>query len=255
MRNIKLTIEYDGGRYDGWQRLGKDESSNTIEQKLLEVIRKMTNEVVTLNCGSRTELGVHAYEQTANFLTKSDMRPLEMKHYFNRYLPRDIAVTYVEEVPERFHASLNAKSVTYLYRIAIGDTIPVFDRKYVYYCFGKLNLDKMKEASNLLLGTHDFKGFSSVKKSKKSTMRTVESIDIYSDGNEVQITMKANDFLHNMARIIAGVLIEVGEEVQEPGVVLDIFNSGVRNEEIEMADAKGLFLQEVEYDDAVFGRR
>src|SRR5699024_3824250 len=82
MRNIKLTIEYDGGRYDGWQRLGKDESSNTVEQKLLEVIRKMTNENPTLNCGSRTEVGVHAYEQVANFQTKSSMRPLEMKHYF-----------------------------------------------------------------------------------------------------------------------------------------------------------------------------
>ena len=247
MRNIKLTIEYDGGRYDGWQRLGKDESSNTIEQKLLEVIRKMTNENVVLHCGSRTEVGVHAYEQVANFQTKSGMRPLEMKHYFNRYLPRDIAVTYVEEVAERFHATLNVKNVTYVYRIAVGDTIPVFDRKYVYYCFGKLNLDKMKEASELFIGTHDFKGFSSVKKSKKSTVRTMESIDIYSDGNEVQITMKANDFLHNMARIIAGVLIEIGEEVQEPQVIKEIFESQTLNEEIEMADAKGLFLQEIEY--------
>ena len=247
MRNIKITIEYDGGRYDGWQRLGKDESSNTVEQKLLEVIRKMTNENPTLNCGSRTEVGVHAYEQIANFQTKSSMRPLEMKHYFNRYLPRDIAVTYVEEVPERFHATLNAKSKTYLYRIAIGDTIPVFDRKYVYYCFGKLNIDKMREAGELLVGTHDFKAFSTVKKSKKSTVRTVESVDIYSDGNEVQITIKANDFLHNMARIVAGVLIEVGEEVREPQIITEIFESGVRNEEIEMADAKGLFLQEIEY--------
>ena len=247
MRNIKLTIEYDGGRYDGWQRLGKDESSNTVEQKLLEVIRKMTNENPVLNCGSRTEVGVHAYEQVANFQTKSDMRPLEMKHYFSRYLPRDIAVTYVDEVQERFHATLNAKSKTYLYRIAIGDTIPVFDRKYVYYCFGKLNVDKMKEAANLLLGTHDFKAFSTVKKTKKSTVRTMELIDIYSDEKEVQITMKADDFLHNMARIIAGVLIEVGEEVQEPQVITEIFESGVRKEEIEMADAKGLFLQEIEY--------
>lgn len=248
MRNIRLTIEYDGGRYDGWQRLGKDESSNTVEQKLLEVIRKMTNENVTLNCGSRTEVGVHAYEQVANFLTKSDMRPLEMKHYFHRYLPRDIAVTFVQEVGERFHASLNAKSVTYLYRIAIGDTIPVFDRKYVYYCFGKLNIDKMRQAADLLLGEHDFKGFSSVKKTKKSTVKTMESIDIYSDGREVQIVMKANDFLHNMARIIAGVLIEVGEEVQEPSIIEEIFESKSRKEEIEMADAKGLFLQEIEYD-------
>lgn len=247
MRNIKLTIEYDGGRYDGWQRLGKDESTNTIEQKLLEVIRKMTNENPELYCGARTEVGVHAYAQIANFHTKSVMNPLEIKHYFNRYLPRDIAVTYVEEVPERFHATLNAKSKTYIYRIAVGDTIPVFDRKYVYYCFGKLNLDKMKEAADKLIGEHDFKGFSSVKKGKKSTIRKMESIEIYGDSREVQITMKANDFLHNMARMIVGALIEVGEEQMEPDAIREILDKQQFPEEVDMADAKGLFLQEVEY--------
>lgn len=247
MRNIKLTIEYDGGRYDGWQRLGKDESTNTIEQKLLEVIRKMTNENPELYCGARTEVGVHAYAQIANFHTKSVMNPLEIKHYFNRYLPRDIAVTYVEEVPERFHATLNAKSKTYIYRIAVGDTIPVFDRKYFYYCFGKLNLDKMKEAADKLIGEHDFKGFSSVKKGKKSTIRKMESIEIYGDSREVQITMKANDFLHNMARMIVGALIEVGEEQMEPDAIREILDKQQFPEEVDMADAKGLFLQEVEY--------
>lgn len=247
MRNIKLTMEYDGGRYDGWQRLGKDESKNTVEQKLLEVIRKMTNENPELNCGARTELGVHAYAQVANFHTKSSMRPLEMKHYFNRYLPRDIAVTYVDEVPERFHATLNAKNKTYVYRIAIGDTMPVFERKYVYYCFGKLNIDKMKEAAKLLIGEHDFKGFSTIKKGKKSTVRKMQNIEIYGDNREIQITMTANDFLHNMARMIVGALIEVGEEQLEPSIMKEIIEKQQYPEEMEMAEAKGLFLQEIEY--------
>lgn len=248
MRNIKLTIEYDGGKYNGWQRLGKGESTNTIEQKLLDVILKMTDERVELHCGARTEVGVHAYEQIANFKTTTSMSPLEIKHYFNRYLPRDIAVIYVEEVAERFHATLNAKSVTYLYRIAIGDTIPVFERKYVYYCFGKLNIDKMEEASKFLLGEHDFKYFSSSKKTKKSTNRTIEKIDIYSDGKEVQITIKANSFLHNMAKLIVGTLIEIGEEMVEVDRVSKILNGEIPQEELPMADGKGLFLQEIEYE-------
>lgn len=247
MRNIKLTLEYDGSKYNGWQRLGKGESTNTIEQKLVDVITKMTDEKVELYCGARTEVGVHAYGQIANFKTKTSMSPLEIKHYFNRYLPRDIAVLYVEEVPERFHATLNVQSVTYLYRIAIGDTIPVFERKYVYYCFGKLNIEKMKKASELLLGEHDFQCFSSSKKTKKSTFRNMEQIDIYSDGKEVQITMKANGFLHNMAKLIVGTLIEIGEEVVEIEQISKILQGEILLEDMPMADGKGLFLQEVEY--------
>ena len=109
MRNILLTLEYDGSRYQGWQRLGKGESTNTVSNKILEVLKKMTNEDVELFCGARTEVGVHAYGQVVNFKTTTDMTLLEIKHYMNRYLPMDIAVLSVEEKPERFHASLNAK--------------------------------------------------------------------------------------------------------------------------------------------------
>lgn len=110
MRNILLTLEYDGSRYQGWQRLGKGESTNTVSNKILEVLKKMTNEDVELFCGARTEVGVHAYGQVVNFKTTTDMTLLEIKHYMNRYLPMDIAVLSVEEKPERFHASLNAKA-------------------------------------------------------------------------------------------------------------------------------------------------
>ena len=113
MRNIKLVLEYDGSRYQGWQRLGKDESTNTISNKIIEVIKKMTNEDVELFCGARTEVGVHAYGQVVNFKTTSDMTLLEMKRYLNRYLPMDIAVIEIDVMPERFHAQLNAKEKTY----------------------------------------------------------------------------------------------------------------------------------------------
>lgn len=246
MRNIKLIIEYDGSRYNGWQRLGKGESDNTIENKLLEIIHKMTGEEAELNCGCRTEAGVHAYGQIANFKTNTGLKLYEIKNYFNRYLPMDIAVIDAVEVPERFHASLNAKTKTYLYRIAIGDVPSVFDRKYTYYCFHKPDIRLMKEASEKLIGKHDFKDFSSVKKNK-STIKEIYFIDIYQDAKEIQITIKANDFLHNMARMLVGTLLEIGlgsRDATELDKILDP-DSAVAGS--APASAQGLFLQEIEY--------
>jgi tRNA pseudouridine(38-40) synthase len=246
MRNIKLTIEYDGSRYSGWQRLGKDESDNTIENKLLEVIHKMTGEVVELNCGSRTEAGVHAYAQIANFKTTAPLKLYEIKNYFNRYLPKDIAVVEVEEVPERFHATLNAKSKTYLYRIAIGDAPSVFDRKYTYYCFHKPDIALMKKAAEQLIGKHDFKNFSTVKKSK-STVKEVYSIDVYQDLKEIQITIRANDFLHNMARMIISTMLDVGLNNRNHEDIAKILDPNSSEAGSMPASAQGLFLQEIEY--------
>ena len=209
MRNIKLTLEYDGSRYNGWQRLGKDDNSGTIETKLLEVIKKMSGEAAELNCAARTETGVHAHGQVVNFKTTSPMKLYEIKNYFNRYLPMDIAVIDIEEMPEKFHASLNVKSITYLYRISMGDVPSVFERKYMYYSFKKPDIDKMIIASQALLGKHDFKYFSTVKKSK-STTKEITAIDIYGDENEIQITITANSFLHNMARMMVGTLLDIG---------------------------------------------
>lgn len=246
MRNIKLTLEYDGTRYQGWQRLGKGESSNTVENKILEVLKKMDGQQVELFCGCRTEVGVHAYAQVANFKTKSALSILEIKQYLNRYLPMDIAVTEIEEKPERFHASLNAKSVTYLYRVAIGDVPSVFDRKYTYYCFKKPDVKKMKQAAGVLKGRHDFSGFTTARKGK-SMEKEIKDIDIYQDGQEIQITITANSFLHNMARMIAGTLLDIGVEKRSVSVTREILD--LQNDELSSApaDPKGLFLQEIEY--------
>jgi len=246
MRNIKLTIEYDGSRYSGWQRLGKGESENTIENKLLEVIHKMSGETVELFCGCRTEVGVHAYAQIANFKTKVDMKLYEIKNYFNRYLPMDIAVTDVEEMPERFHASLNAKSKTYLYRIAIGDAPCVFDRKYTYYSFDKPDIELMKKATEQLIGSHDYKDFSTVKRSK-STIKEIYSIDITQDAKEIHITIKANDFIHNMARMVISTLLEIGLGKRKMDDIEAIFDPESSEAGSQSADAQGLFLQGIEY--------
>lgn len=247
MRNIKLTIEYDGSRYQGWQRLGKGESTNTIANKILEVIKKMTAEDVELFCGSRTEVGVHAYGQTATFKTTSDMKTHEIKQYLNRYLPMDIAILEVEEKPERFHASLNAVSRTYLYRIAIGDVPSVFDRKYTFYCFKTPDVALMKQAATALAGRHDFKDFSTVKKGK-STEKEIHSIDIYNDGDEIQITICANDFLHNMARMLVSTLLDVGLGRRKAEEITDILNPQNAAIASAPADPKGLYLQDVAYE-------
>ncbi len=246
MRNIKLTIEYDGSRYAGWQRLGKGESENTLENKLLEVLHKMTGENAELNCGCRTEAGVHAYGQVVNFKTEATLKLYEIKNYFNRYLPMDIAVLEVEEMPERFHASLNVKAQTYLYRIAIGDVPSVFDRKYTYYCFKKPDVELMKTAAEQLLGSHDFKNFTTAKKNK-STVRTIQGIDIYQDPKELQITIKANDFLHNMARLLVGALLEIGLGQRKPEELKELLAPGTELTVGAPASAQGLFLQELDY--------
>lgn len=247
MRNIKLTLEYDGSRYNGWQRLGKDDNSGTIENKLLEVIKKMSGENAELFCASRTETGVHAHGQVVNFKTTSPLKLYEIKNYFNRYLPMDIAVIDIEEKPEHFHASLNVKSVTYLYRIAIGDVPSVFERKYMYYSFKKPDIDKMTIASEALLGRHDFKCFSTVKKSK-STVKEISSIDIYGDENEIQITITANQFLHNMARMIIGTLLDIGLSNRPLSDMEKILLGDENIKASAPAKAHGLFLENAAYD-------
>ncbi len=245
LRNIKLTIEYDGSRYQGWTRLGKEESNNTISNKILEVLRKMTDETqIELNCGCRTEVGVHAYAQIANFKTASDMKVSDMKHYLNRYLPMDIAIIDVREVSERFHAQLNAISKTYVYRMTIDDVPSVFDRKYTYHCFKSPDKHLMQQAAVLLTGTHDFRNFSSVKKSK-STVRKLYDIDIYGAGQEMQILIHADDFLHNMARLIIGTLLDIGFGTRSKEDIEDIFE-GIQTPS-SPCDPKGLYLQEITY--------
>ena len=245
MKNIKLTIEYDGTRYQGWSRLGKNESTNTISNKIIEVISKMTGETPELNCGARTEVGVHAYGQIANFKTSSNMEAEEIKHYLNRYLPMDIAITDVEEVPERFHAQLNAKSKTYMYRVAISPVPSVFDRKYTYHSFKVPDRRIMQQAALALTGVHDFKNFSTVKQTK-STEKEIYDIEIYNDAEEMQITLHGNDFLHNMPRMIVSTLLDIGLGSRRKEEIDDIFAGTA--EASAPCDPKGLYLQEVSYE-------
>ncbi|MDF2868573.1 MAG: tRNA pseudouridine synthase [Anaerocolumna sp.] len=248
MRNIKLVLEYDGSRYDGWQKQPGNNKSITIQDKLESILTKMENEKVEVIGAARTEAGVHAYGQIANFKTNTEMKLFEIKHYLNRYLPRDIAVVEVFEVPDRFHSSFNAKAFQYVYKITTGEVPSVFDRKYNYYCFHKLDVSLMRKAAEKLVGEHDFKAFSDNKRMKKSTVRVMKSIQIKSDINSVDIIMEADDFWPNMARIIAGTLIEIGEGKMVVEYLDEILLSGERSKAGETAEPRGLFLQDVKYE-------
>lgn len=250
MRNIQLVIEYDGSRYDGWQKAataGKGGKGGAIQEKIEEVLEKMEDTPVELTGAIRTEAGVHAYRQVANFHTASAKKTYEIKQYLNRYLPRDIAVLEALEVPERFHAAFNAKEFVFEYRITIGEVPSVFERKYNYYCFKRPDLDKMKAAAKVLTGTHDFKAFSDNKRMKKSTVRTISSIDIYGDEKEITVTVTGDDFWPNMARILVGTILDCGLSELEPESVNDILASGEREKAGRAVEPKGLFLADVRY--------
>ncbi len=207
MKNYKITIQYDGSRYNGWQRQGN--TKNTLQEKFENVLSLMCERNIEIFASGRTDSGVHAKCQVANFKCKTEKNDLEILDYLNRYLPDDILVTSIQEESERFHSRLNAKSKTYEYKIATKKP-DVFIRKYVYKADKTIDINKMKEASKLLLGKHDFLGFSSVKKTKKSTERTINFIEITESNNIITIKINATGFLYNMVRIISGTLYQIG---------------------------------------------
>lgn len=248
MRNIKLVIEYDGSRYDGWQKqTNASKNNNSIQEKIENVLSKMEQETIEVIGAVKTEYGVHAYGQIANFKTNSTKKVYEIKHYLNQYLPKDIAIIEALEVTERFHSSLNIKSIIYQYKINMAEVPSVFQRKYEYYSFKKLDVQNMKLAAKELVGLHDFKAYANNHKMKKSTQRELYGIDIYGDINEIIITIHGDDFWPYMARNIVGTLIEVGANRILPAEIPTILASGVRENAGPTAEALGLFLQEVKY--------
>lgn len=247
MRNIRLIIEYDGSRYQGWQRLGGDKNQNTIQAKLETVLTKMMKEDIKITGSGRTDAGVHAYGQTANFHTNASFSCQEIREYLMTYLPTDIGILKVEEAGDRFHSRLNAKSKTYLYRIGIPGMSHVFDRKYLWQFPEVLDLNRMKEAANYYIGSHDFKGFSSIKKTKKSTVREIYNVSVKQLDREIQISYTGNGFLHNMVRILTGTLVEIGRGTMEPEDILTVYQTKDRKEAGMTAPPQGLFLVNVEY--------
>ena len=246
MCNFKIILQYEGTRYQGWQR--QESTENTIQRKLELLLTKMCAEPVVIQASGRTDAGVHALGQVANFHCNTDMSCEEIMEYMNRYLPEDIGVISVERVPERFHSRLHAKGKTYRYRVMTGNIPHVFERRYVYEHSGNLDLEAMKAAAALLCGTHDFKAFTSAKKGKKSTVRSISSILIEQKEDEIIFTYTGDGFLYHMVRILTGTLLEVGEGKRSFRDVEAVLKSGKRERAGALVPAKGLTLVEVYYE-------
>jgi tRNA pseudouridine38-40 synthase len=245
LRNIKLTIAYDGSRYNGWQR--QDNTDNTIQGKFEQLLSRMTGEEIEIHGSGRTDSGVHAHGQVAHFHTNSQMSREEMLAYINEYLPMDIAVLDIRDAAERFHSRLNVKRKTYCYHIWNSPIPNVFLRKYSYQVPEPLDLPSMEQGASYLLGTHDFKSFCSRKKMKKSTVRMIESIQIEKNGDEILLTYKGNGFLYNMVRILTGTLIEVGKGLRSPEDIPSVIEAKNREMAGFTAPPQGLFLEKVDY--------
>lgn len=244
MRNIRLDICYDGTRYRGWQRLAN--TDQTIQGKLETALSRILGENIEISGSGRTDAGVHAKGQVANFHTQSNMPCPEMLAQLRKYLPEDIGILGVKDCADRFHARLNAKEKTYCYRIWNSASPCVFDRRYVYQLPEKLDLSAMREAADLLLGEHDFSAFCGNPKMKKSTVRFIRSIELRRCGEELRIYYTGNGFLQNMVRILTGTLIEVGRGERSAESIPELFGLK-RSEAGFLAPAQGLCLEEVFY--------
>ena len=244
MRNIRLDICYDGTRYRGWQRLpGKDD---TIQAKIENVLSRVLGEPIEISGSGRTDAGVHAQGQVANFHCQSSVPCREILEKLRQYLPEDIGILRCKEVSERFHARLNATEKTYRYRIWNSDVPCVFERRYVTVVPEKLDVAAMERAAALLEGEHDFSAFCGNPKFKKSTVRCIRSVQICKDGQQLQIFFTGDGFIHNQVRIMVGTLIEVGKGQRSAESIPALFG-GRRSEAGFLAPAQGLCLMEVFY--------
>ena len=244
--NYRMKVQYDGTRYNGWQKQG--DTDNTIQNKLETILSRMVNSPVDVHGAGRTDAGVHAKGQIAQFRLDTTMQPSEIMDYLNSYLPDDIGVTELTVAAPRFHSRYNASSKTYLYRIAKKKEAHVFDRKYVYlYKGGALDTAAMKTATIQLLGEHDFRSFCGNPRMRKSTVRTIYAIRITETEDEIDIAFTGSGFLQYMVRILTGTLIEVGEGRRDPLSMDALLLARDRRMAGPTAPACGLTLMEVRY--------
>lgn len=251
MKNYKLILQYDGTRYSGWQKQGN--TDNTIQGKLETIASRLTGTPTDVNGSGRTDAGVHALRQTANFRGEIPARnghlltEDEIRDYFNQALPMDIRVLDVAEAAPRFHARLNARQKHYRYTIDNGTVASVFDRRYVARIPAFYDIPAMERAAEYLVGEHDFNSFCENKHMKKSTVRIIHEIRLSEENGLIHIDFFGNGFLYHMVRILAGTLMEVGNGSRSPEDIPAILEAKSRPAAGFTAPAQGLFLVEVKY--------
>ncbi|MBU4377266.1 MAG: tRNA pseudouridine(38-40) synthase TruA [Candidatus Omnitrophica bacterium] len=257
MRNIKLTIEYDGTDYNGWQIQHKDQKRKggrvkTIQGVLEGALFDLLGERVRLISSSRTDSGVHAENHTANFRSSAKLTSARIKKALNSLTPPDIVIKEAEEVRGDFNSQYDALSKTYRYLICNSEHISPFLRKYAYHFKQPLNFSLMRKEAKALIGRHNFSSFKSAYKGsdggqRKNSIRTVKRLEIRSKKGLIEIIIEADGFLYNMARNIAGTLIEAGRGRFPSGSARHILKKKDRRLAGPTAPAKGLCLLNVKY--------
>ncbi len=246
MRNIKLTIEYDGKDFNGWQ---KQPGKLNIQGEIERAIQEITGEEVELIGSGRTDAGVHALGQVANFKTNSTIPIDKIPYAINSKLKRTIRIKHAEEVDERFHSRYNCKRKTYRYTICNSIQGTALYRNMEYHIPQPLHVEKMQQAVTYFEGEHDFKAFKSSGGSHKSSVRTIYKAIVKQEGERILIELTGNGFLYNMVRIIVGTLLKVGMEEIQPEDIPHIIASQDRNQAGKTVPAHGLCLVEVNYED------
>lgn len=245
MKNYRFLIQYDGTRYEGWQR--QKEAARTIQGKLEEVLSGITGHPETITGAGRTDAGVHAAGQVANAHLNIPFSAEELAARMNELLPDDIAILSAEMVDDRFHSRFSSGQKVYRYRIRTGPRKNVFERRQIWQYGRKLDLRAMKAAARKLEGTHDFRSFCNNKKMKKSAVRTLTEIRITEKDDEMNLIYRGNGFLQGMVRVLTGTLVEVGEGKRDPSDMGSIFLAENRQEAGFTAPPQGLILESIEY--------
>ncbi|MDK2808062.1 MAG: tRNA pseudouridine38-40 synthase [Clostridiales bacterium] len=250
MQYITITIAYDGTAYHGWQK--QNNTRKTIQGVLEDVLSESFGEMVTIHGSGRTDAGVHAKGQVANFriqnLHKKNSLDFDAKkREANCLLPSDISILDMQTCKKHFHARKSAEGKIYSYTIWNSSISPVFERNYVYQIEDELDVGAMKEASQLFLGTHDFTGFATAKTGQDNGIRTIYGIEFQVVQDKITMVYKGSGFLYNMVRIMSGTLIEIGLHKRSIDSIGSIYESGLRREAGFLAPAKGLCLETVFY--------
>lgn len=245
MYTYRLTLSYDGSRYNGWQKQGN--TKNTIQEKLETLLSRLTGEEVEVNGSGRTDAGVHAMGQVASFRTAAQQDCDTLLRDMRRYLPEDIGAVSLEPAEPRFHARLNATGKTYVYRVWTDDCPNVFERKFLYTVTESLDVASMEEAAKHLVGTHDFMSFCANKRMKKSTVRTITELRIEKIGGELRFSVSGDGFLYNMVRILVGTLLEVGMGKRSADSIPALLEAKDRSQAGYLVPPHGLRLEAVYY--------
>ena len=245
MRTYQLTVSYDGGGYQGWQR--QTSTSDTVQQTIEEALTEVIGYPVSIDGSGRTDAGVHAFGQTASFALAGKIDEKTSLEQLNERLPKDIRALELHLAPNSFHARKSACAKCYEYHLDLGQKQNVFMKGYACHWTEPLSIPAMQKAAGYLIGTHDFTSFTD-KKDEKSKVRTIYRIGFEQEKEKLVISYYGNGFMYHMVRILSGTLLEIGSGRKQPEEIRGILQAKDRSKAGFLAAPQGLFLKEVYYE-------